>query len=127
MNKFFVHGIRHVPLPAQARISTLRPGESLVLEPENNNTDDSQAVAVLTEGDRVRIGYVPRYLAREVRALLAECDASFVQLQVERVNGRAPLQQRLLCRMKACWPDGFSPCRGDEFQPIVSGLPSAIS
>ena len=65
VNKFFVHGIRHVAPDAQSRINTLRHRELLLPEPEDTNPVDSQAVAVYTaEGDRVRIGYVPRYLAR---------------------------------------------------------------
>lgn len=127
VNKFFLHGVRHMPPTAQSRINGLKPGERLVSEPEDTNPYDRNAVAVFTEGDHVQVGYVPRYLAREVRELCGQCHPSFVELEVERVNARAPLQQRLLCRMTACWPEEFTPCSGDEFQPIVSGLPAAVS
>jgi hypothetical protein len=46
------------------------------------------------------------------------CDVDRINLSVERVNRDAPLQNRLLCRMRACWPDGFLPCSGEEFLPI---------
>jgi hypothetical protein len=39
---------------------------------------------------------------------------------VEAVNLDAPLQQRLLCRMIAAWPEGFTPCAGEQFEPIVA-------
>jgi hypothetical protein len=93
---------------------------------EDSNEFDPQAVAVVTNGDHVQIGYVPRYLAREVRQLYHQCDPSSVELQVQRVNPTAPLQQRLLCRIKACWPEDFSPCSGDEFEPIASGVLAAV-
>jgi hypothetical protein len=70
------------------------------------------------------IGYVPRYLAFDALTLFKHCDPEFIQIFVQRVNRDAPLQQRLLCRMHACWPDGFQPCSGEEFQPIPEGVPA---
>lgn len=121
-NKFFLHGIRWMPPAAIERIGKLRPGESLGLMPDHNNNYDHQAVAVRTsiEGsDRFWIGYVPRYLASDVRQLCAQCDPDIIKVTVERVNLDAPLQHRLLCRMRACWPADFRPCAGPEYQ-IVS-------
>jgi hypothetical protein len=125
LNKFFLHGVRYVPPAALERIAALEQGERLIPMFDDLNEFDSQAVAVRTgdERDRMMIGYVPRYLAREVRELCALCDPAFVELRVERVNGGAPLQQRLLCRMNSCWPSGFSPCHDEDFQPIVGHLP----
>jgi hypothetical protein len=127
LNKFFVHGIRHMPSAAQARVATLKPGDSLLPMFDDFNPHDPNAVAVRTVADCMMIGYVPRYLAREVRDMCNACGPSSVELQVERVNPNAPLQQKLLCRMRSCWPDDFSPCRGEEFQPIVAGLASAVT
>jgi hypothetical protein len=70
------------------------------------------------------LGYVPRYLAQDVWKLFQECHPDFIRVFVHRVNNDAPLQQRLLCRMHACWPTGFEPCRGEEFQPIPAGIPA---
>jgi hypothetical protein len=129
LNKFFLHGIRYMPAAAQQRIAALKPDEPLIPMFDDFNPYDPQAIAVRTSDDheRMMIGYVPRYLAREVRQLCASCDAEYIEFGVERVNPNAPLQQRLLCRMRACWPDDFTPCSGEEFQPIVSGLPSAVA
>src|SRR5207249_5706550 len=89
------------------------------------NEFDPYAVAVRTSDrkDRYLIGYVPRYLARDVQRLLSECEPRVIELVVERVNRGAPLQQRLLCRMRACWPEGFQPCGDPAFLPIPSGAP----
>jgi hypothetical protein len=123
INKFFLHGVRWFS-SALPRIATLKPGDSLGLMLDISNRHDPLAVAVRTcdVHDRFMIGYVPRYLARDVGELCARCDPDFIQLKVERVNPSAPLQQRVLCRMKACWPQEFRPCRGEEFQPIVAEL-----
>jgi hypothetical protein len=126
VNKFFLHGLRHMPAAAQARVAMLTPGEPLLPMFDDFNPHDPNAVAVRTARDCVMIGYVPRYLAREVRQLCKACGPDSVGLQVERVNPNAPLQQKLLCRMRSCWPDDFHPCNGEDFQPIVSGLPSLV-
>ena len=83
------------------------------------NESDPQAVALRTsKGERLMIGYVPRYLARDVWKLLGKCDPEFIKVVVERINKDAPLQQRLLCRMNACWPEDFLPCDDEAFRPI---------
>ena len=83
------------------------------------NESDPQAVALRpAAGDRFIIGYVPRYLARNVWKIMQGCSPDFIKVAVERVNKDAPLQQRLLCRMNACWPEGFRPCDDEAFRPI---------
>ena len=123
VNKFFIHGVRYVPPAAIERINRLQVGEPLVMMFDDFNRHDSQAVAVRTDDTegRLMIGYVPRYLAYDVRLLCSTCHPEFIELRVERINPSAPLQQRVLCRMNACWPEGFDPCGGEDFQPIVSG------
>lgn len=119
VNKFFMHGLRYMPPVAHERINQLQIGEELYLMADFFNRNDPQAVALRTEqGKRFMIGYVPRYLARDVWKLLGKCDPEFIKVFVERINKDAPLQQRLLCRMRACWPDEFRPCDDDAFRPI---------
>ena len=122
LNKFFLHGVRWKPA-AHGRIEKLQAGEPLVLVTELDNPSDVNAVAVHT-GDGIAIGYVPRYLAHDVGKLLCECDPDYIELLVQCVNPSAPLQQRLLCRMNACWPDGFQPCSERAFLPIPSDVPT---
>ena len=104
------------------RIASLEANERLYLMLDLQNPYDANAVAIRTDSDRAMLGYVPRYLAAEVWELCRSCDLSFIKLFVEQVNHDAPLQQRLLCRMNACWPNGFEPCSGEAFQPIPSDV-----
>lgn len=120
LNKFFLHGIRWIEPPALQRVQDLQANEPLVLHADPKNPVDPNAVAVFTQKDPVRIGYVPRYLARDAHCMLAECDPSAIELFVQRVNPDAPLQHRVLCRMRACWPGGFRPCSDTTFEPLVS-------
>lgn len=126
INKFFLHGVAYMGAAAEERIGRLQPDEPLLPMLDILNDYDREAVAVRTSDahDRVMIGYVPRYLAREVRELCESCSGNFFDLRVERVNQSAPLQQRLLCRLNACWPEGFHPCAHEDFAPIVSQRPA---
>jgi hypothetical protein len=91
------------------------------------NDQDAQAVAVRTEPEPVVIGYVPRYFANDVWQLVQLCDTEVIKLSVDRVNRDAPMQNRVLCRMHACWPDGFQPCRGNDFLPIPANASANCS
>jgi hypothetical protein len=124
-NKFFLHGIRWLPDAAVERIRRLGEDERLKLMLDLQNQYDPQAVAVRTETDRMQIGYVPRYFAHDVWQLVQRCDVDFIELFVARVNHDAPLQNRVLCRMHACWPDDFQPCSGEDFAPIPAGVPAS--
>lgn len=118
--RFFLHGLRHASAQAHARLSALRSGDFLCVELEDDNEHDPHAVAVLDDGvSRLRLGYVPRYLARDVRALIACNGVEAISLRVARINLDAPMQMRMLCTLEAPWPRGFEPCAGAEFQPIV--------
>ena len=116
-------GIRWMHPAAIARINELASGEELKLMLDFQNEYDPQAVAVRSESARLQIGYVPRYLANDVGHLVGRCDPSFIKLCVERVNPDAPFQNRVLCKMHACWPDTFQPCRGEDFDPIRNDVP----
>lgn len=128
VNKFFLHGVRYMPPATLERINQLKQTESLGVMPDIMNRNDPRAVAVRTCDiqHRFMIGYVPRYLAYDVWQLAGQCDPNYMQLTVERINKDAPLQQRVLCRLNACWPDGFRPCASEEFQPIVGELSSMM-
>ena len=118
-NKFFMHGLRYMPDAARERVTALREQEELFLMPDLCNVADPNAVALRTDLDRFIVGYVPRYLARDLRRLFSKCSSENTHVFVDRVNGEAPLQQRLLCRMEACWPDGFTPCSDEAFQSLA--------
>ena len=124
LSKFFLHGVRWMPQSALERIGRLQKEERLLLMPDPCNRFDPRAVGVRTEAERTLIGYVPRYLANDIGSLLHECDPAFIEVHVERVNPHAPLQQLVLCRMHACWPEGFRPCSDAAFLPIPSYVPA---
>jgi hypothetical protein len=79
-NKFFLHGIRWMPETALERINRLESEESLNLMPDPQNKYDPNAVAVRTSSEPSLIGYVPRYLARDVGHLFADCDVKLHQI-----------------------------------------------
>jgi len=121
VNKFFLHGIRWMPAFAAERIQKLKRDDRLLVMADLSNAFDPFAVAVRTESEPALIGYVPRYLAQDVYRLLHGCPKDTVQMFVERLNADAPLQQRLLCRLEACWPNEFIPCADEAFHPIPQG------
>lgn len=127
--RFFLHGLRWMPEVAQARATRLESGEPLGLMLDMSNAFDRDAVAVRTSDgrDQLMIGYVPRYLAADVRRLCAASDPRAVELAVARVNPNAPLQHRLLCQLRARWPQGFSPCTSDEYLPMVGETESLLA
>jgi hypothetical protein len=129
VSKFFLHGVRWMAKAAHERIARLQPEESLGVMLDVSNQADPNAVAVRTcdTAERLLIGYVPRYLAKEVWSLLGGCGGGSIDLRVVRVNVDAPMQHRVLCRMNACWPDGLCPCGGEEFQPIGRVAPTVPS
>ena len=122
-NKFFLHGVSWMPSAAVERIGVLKEGEALKLMRDVQNDYDPNAVAVRTESERTQIGYMPRYLAHDAWHLVQKCGVDFINLFVERVNRDAPHQNRVLCRMRACWPADFQPCSGEDFLPIPAGVP----
>ena len=119
INRFFLHGLQWLPDAARERAGRLKAGEPLKLLLDVQNSDDRHAVGVRTEHERMLVGYSPRYLAHDVWELLRNCDADFLHVTVARVNPTAPLQNRVLCQLRACWPDGFRPCSGEDFQPLA--------
>ncbi|WDQ18821.1 HIRAN domain-containing protein [Rhodopirellula sp. P2] len=119
VNYFFAHGIRyHLPNAAPV-LDNLHLGDRVMLRPQPQNPKDANAVGIFV--GETPLGYVPKYLAAEVGRLIRDCPETTIKLAVERINPDAPTQQRLLCRLDACWPPGFQPCQDDTFQPLVAG------
>lgn len=96
-SRFFVSGIRYSP-HADAAISTIRDGASLVLELDESNAVNPKAVVIDTL-DGTKIGYVPDWLCGDVHALIK--DGWTLNAIAERVNPDAPAHVRVLCRIEA--------------------------
>lgn len=115
---FLVHGVQYLPVESQRRTEKLLPDEELLLMWDLQNTADRTALALRTI-DRYIVGYLPRYLLGDSWALLGEC--GWLSIRVSHVNqSPAPIQQRLLCELQACWPDNFEPCSDEQYRPIVT-------
>lgn len=121
---FFVRGLRHQAPCSLERVRTLKPGERLRMLADFQNPHDLDAVALRTdeqeEQDMHLLGYVPRYLAGELRRVKDDILVDAV-VRVARVNEPpAPVHFRILCSMKMRWPEEFEPFNEDVYQPIVA-------
>lgn len=119
---FFARGVRHLPPSCQSRISELKPGSRLFLMKDVQNESDSEALILRTDDPVEIVGYLPRYYARPLSRLLEGSNSFDVVVTVQKVNLDAPVRYRLLCRIQAPWPQGFSLYEDDNFQPLVSPL-----
>ena len=114
--RFFMHGWRYMPEPAQARIATLKEGEQLNLALELANPATGLAVQVQTT-DRYAIGWTPCFLAEDLAAAVTE-HAEYTACVV-RVNPMpAPSRQRLLIELRGRWTE-HEPMSGEDFQPLA--------
>jgi len=120
VNTFFLHGLQRLPAASLDRAVALKPGESLKLMLDPQSDHNQHAIAVRTGDERMTIGYFPHYLAHDAWRLLKVCDPLDMRLSVVQVNSGAPLQNRVLCRLRSWWPEGYAPCSGEDFQPIVA-------
>lgn len=118
---FFVHGFRHRGPDAEIAACRLSAGEPLVLRADPANPHDANALQILTTRDGVHLGFVPRYLCEDIRALQNASGAEAVRVRVRRVNASpAPAQFRILCELDAPWPPGFRALAHSDFEPLHS-------
>ena len=119
---FFLRGLRHQNPCAIKRVEALEPGERLFVIPDVQNPFDEQAILLRTtertKQDMHLLGYLPRYLASELKPLSWEA-LKAAEVEVVRVNpAPAPIHFRVLCRLSMRWPEGFVPFSSERFQPI---------
>lgn len=122
---FFAHGIRHLSPDVQKRSLELRPLEALYAMWDIQNHFDPEAVALRTGDPSTFIGYCPRHLAPDVRALTRDRPDA-LKIRVKRVNIDAPPQFRVLCEAVGIWPASFRPCSGSEYQTIADYEPHRL-
>ena len=115
---FWAHDLRYLPPSNQDRILQLLPSDRVLPECDCNNAIDIFAINLVTQ-DRIRIGFMPSYLLDDAHTLQESCD--ICEIYVERVNPHpVPAQQRLLCCLNSCWPDGWVPYSTQRYQPLSS-------
>ena len=113
---FFVRGIRHLDAAAAA-VGEVRVGDVLELEDDPDNPVNQRAILVSTRTGR-RVGWVPDCLLEMVHDLR---EMTAVEITAEHVNpDTSPPHMRLLCRLRALWPDDYEPLSGPEYQPIAA-------
>ena len=113
---FWAHGLRHLTVEGHERLLTLTPNEQVFPQCDIDNPVDPFAIELLSH-DELRVGYMPSYLLDDAHTLQETCD--FCEVYVDRLNQPpAPIQQRLLCRLESCWPDGFIPYSTPRYQPL---------
>lgn len=113
---FLSHGLRHMPPDADNAAQGLSPGDRLRMMHDMQNRVDKEAIMLRTEGN-CPIGFLPRFLLSDTWALLHLGEK--VKIFVEQVNPPpAPIQQRILCKMKARRPADFAPGRGRVYDPV---------
>lgn len=121
--RFFSHGSRHMPEASVERILRLKRGERLLIGRDIQNLYDADALTLRTSDEAPHdfyfVGFVPRYLAKELSsALEGDADAG---VQVIRVNPPpAPVQFRLLCCL--VFRSEAQLFQGDDYQPITKNL-----
>jgi hypothetical protein len=116
---FFCHGVRYVAPSSLQRINSLKPRDRLFLMLDFQNVHDLTALALRAEDPAEVIGYCPRYLVPDVISVFEPRDPAAVIVEVSRVNADAPTQFRLLCKITAKWPEGFTPCSGPDYRSLV--------
>jgi hypothetical protein len=117
--RFFVQGLRYLPEEALRAVEGLARRTPLFMMPDPQNIHDSTAVALRTDEPRIMVGYCPRYLGPDFLHVLRATDPRKVRVLVEQVNPDAPIQLRLLCSLKAPWPQDFEPCADELYEPLA--------
>ncbi|MEW5757187.1 MAG: HIRAN domain-containing protein [Pseudomonadota bacterium] len=115
---FFSRGLRHLHAENQRRANDLKSGERLYVMPDLQNEFDNMALLLRTGDPITLVGYAPRYFSGEFSRLMQAVGAEKLVATVEKVNVDAPLQYRVLCKIKAPWPTNFQPCQDRFFEPI---------
>lgn len=118
---FFSHGVRYLDGRSLDRLLRLQKNERLAFVPEDENPHDRFAL-VLESEDRLKLGYCPQYLTRDMRRIL---DSTDVTLTVEKVSTGAPLHFRLLCKAVFQNPEQFDLFAGEEHRPLVESQAAA--
>lgn len=127
--RFLANGIRHIPDTSrvidgrtvsvtrnqhETALQALAAGDRVSLVAEQENVKDLLATLVTAAG--TPLGYVPRFLARCVRDLLAH---DVVEARVVRIGvPSTPSHLRLVLELDTPSPDGFELDRESRWEPI---------
>ncbi|MGF6697598.1 hypothetical protein OKW38_002210 [Paraburkholderia sp. MM5496-R1] len=105
---FFARGMRFFADPNVRAADELMPGTKLFVMHDLQNEHDEFALCLRTGDPSYLVGYVPKYYTRDICRLLRD-QPNDLKITVKQVNAGAPLSMRLLCSLKATWPETFEP------------------
>lgn len=112
--KFFVSSINYLDSSEKNKLKSLREGDLLNYQFDETNEIDSNATILLKDNES-KVGYLPHYLCKDLKNLLLHVQKEKIEFTVIKVNLDAPAQFKVLCELKAPWPDGFHPFNDEEF------------
>ena len=116
--RFFLHGLRHVPMASRERVELLVVNDALRVAIEVNNPATGYAVQIQTS-DGHMIGWAPRYLVDDLRAALLE--HSTISAHVRRINRLgAPYARRVMVEIQGGVPASFEPMTSDEYTVVAT-------
>lgn len=115
--KFFISSINYLTVDEKESLKLICAGDELNYQFDNSNGMDSDAT-ILLKDQKIKVGYLPHYLCRDLKKLLSFDNNQTVEFSVVKVNHDAPSQFRILCEMKTLWPEGFEPFHDDSFTVI---------
>lgn len=119
--KFFSHGISHMASNYVERLSSLYINEKLLITHDLQNRFDKNALLLRTEKDPIELlGFCPAFFSNDFNKLIKENGAENVNVYVQKVNHKAPIQLKLLCKIVTKWPENFVPFDEDIFKPITN-------
>lgn len=112
--RFFSHGIAHTHIANQDAVNLVSAPSKLYLMFDFQNQYDNNAISIRSEDPACLLGYIPRYLAPDIRKFFDS--QSNISAMLLKVNPQAPLSYRFLCQIESDCPKDFEPCSGEEFQ-----------
>lgn len=122
--RFFLHGLEWLNERAVEKLASLPADSKLLSIFDVENDYDRYAVGLRSDDqDRMIVGYLPRYLARDYYRITKDCTPENIDFRFRKLNSDAPLQFRARCSLTACWPADFEPFSGNEFAPISPKVP----
>jgi len=105
-------------------METLKPREKLNISLDATNPATGYGVQILSN-DYIMLGWSPRYLVEDLLKVMFQGGCE-VEAHIVRHNPPpAPPGQRLLVGFSGCWPEGFQPMSGQDFQPLME-MPAKV-
>ncbi len=113
---------------AQKKLFELQGGETLQVAVELNNPATALALQLETANDYHMIGWAPRYLVKDLVAVICGESPNDLSARVVKVNlSPAPSRQRVLIEIKGRWKNDYKPMASTEFEPLCDSKDTAAS